>query len=73
MERNNPDTFQGWAVLPNCSSLQDEVPLTGKFKEPLALVYSEFMSPEVPLNDQRFQCVSRTGLLKALSTWRSKH
>lgn len=56
MEGNKLDTFQGLEVLPNCSSLQDEVP--GKFKESLALVYSEFMGPEASLNNQRFQCVS---------------
>lgn len=73
VKRNKLDTFQGLAVLPDCSTLQDEVPLTGKFKEPLALVYSEFTSPEAPLNDHRFQCVSRVCLLKPLSTWGNKH
>lgn len=52
MERNKLDTSQGLAVLPDCSSLQDEVLLTNKFKEPLALVYSEFTGPEAPLSDQ---------------------
>lgn len=52
METNETVTFQVLAVLPDCSSLRDGVTLSGKFKEPLALVYSELTSPEVLLNDQ---------------------
>ena len=52
METEELGTFQGLAVLPDSLSLQDGMSLTGWFKEPVALLYSEFTSPKVPLNDQ---------------------
>lgn len=39
------------------------------FKEPLPQVYSEIASSEVTLNGQWFECDSRAGLLKPLSSW----
>lgn len=52
METEELGSFQGLAALPDSLPLLDGMSLTGWFKEPLGLVYSEFMSPEVPLNDQ---------------------